>query len=144
MTRALAVAISVVCLALTGYHKPKADATLTISATSVAAGVGFSWGTGTLVYKGKSYDVSVDGVTVGAVGVTSITARGSVYHLAKLEDVEGNYTGAGAGGTAGVGGGGVAMQNQNGVEIRLKATTAGVSLTLGSTGVTLKFKKKGE
>ena len=43
---------------------------------SVAAGIGFSWGGGTLTYRGKRYPVSVDGLTVGSVGYSKATASG--------------------------------------------------------------------
>ncbi|HTO06666.1 MAG TPA: hypothetical protein VMR86_06370 [Myxococcota bacterium] len=135
----LAIALSALCL--TAYEKPQPDAKLALSATQIAAGVGFAWGTGTLTYDGKDYPVSVDGITVGAVGIASATAEGDVYHLKKVEDIAGNYTGAAAGTTVGGGRAGLVMRNQNGVEIRLTATTKGVSLTIGSTGVTLSLKK---
>ena len=54
------------------------DATLTLSEGSVAAGIGFSWGKGTLSYGGKTYPVKVQGLSVGEVGVTRATAKGDV------------------------------------------------------------------
>ena len=65
----------------TAEAKGKPAATLRLSGDSVAAGVGFSWGEGTLVYKGKEYPVSVEGLSVGSVGITSATASGKVYQL---------------------------------------------------------------
>ena len=141
MRARVSIAIAVLALCLTAYEKPVPDAKLTLSATQVAAGVGFAWGTGKLTFDGKDYAVSVEGITVGAVGIASATAEGDVYHLRKLEDFAGNYTGAAAGTTVGGGRAGLVMRNQNGVEIRLTATTKGVSLTIGSTGVTLSLKK---
>ena len=135
----LALAIAALCLA--AYHKPTPDAKLTLTATQVAAGVGFAWGAGKLTFDGKDYAVDVDGITVGAVGIASATAEGDVFHLKKVEDFAGNYTGAAAGTTVGGGRAGIVMRNQNGVEVRLTATTKGVSLTIGSTGVTLSLKK---
>jgi hypothetical protein len=38
------------------------------------AGVGFSWGNGVLTYKGKTYPVQVEGLSVGEMGVTRATA----------------------------------------------------------------------
>jgi len=119
----------------------KPDATIEISAKALAAGAGYSWGGGKLKYQGKTYDVTIDGLTVGAVGMSSITASGEVYNLKKLEDLDGNYTAVAAGATIGGGGGALTMQNQNGVQITLKATTRGVSLTLGVSGVKLAVKK---
>ena len=120
---------------------PKPDATVHISAKALAAGAGYSWGGGKLTYKGKTYDVTIDGLTVGAVGVSSITASGKVYNLTKIEDFDGNYTAVAAGAAIGGGGGALAMQNQNNVEVDLKATTRGVNLTLGVSGVKLAVKK---
>jgi hypothetical protein len=53
----------------------KPDATLNLSGGSVAAGIGFSWGNGTLSHKGKRYPVKVEGLSVGEVGVTRATAK---------------------------------------------------------------------
>jgi hypothetical protein len=64
-----------------------------------------------------------------------------VYHLTKIEDFDGNYTAVAAGATIGGGAGVLTMQNQNNVEVTLKATTRGVSLTLGVSGVKLAVKK---
>jgi hypothetical protein len=103
----------------------KPDATLRLSGKSVAAGIGFSWGKGTLTYKGKDYPVSVKGLALGKVGISGVTAAGEVYNLKKLEDFDGNYTAAGAGITLAGGGSAIAMKNQNGVRVVLGATTRG-------------------
>jgi hypothetical protein len=112
-----------------------------LQSKSVAVGVGLSWGSGKLNYKGKTYDLNVDGLTAGSVGVSEAEATGEVYHLNKVSDFDGNYTAAVAGGTVGGGGGALIMENQNGVKIELKATTRGVSLTAGVSGVKLSIKK---
>ena len=117
------------------------DATLQLNQGSVAAGIGFSWGGGTLTYRGKRYPVSVDGLTVGSVGISRASASGSVYHLRKLEDFNGTYTAVGAGATVGGGGSIATMQNQNGVRITLRSTSRGVKFTLGASGVSLNIKQ---
>jgi len=119
----------------------KSDATLRLSGKSVAAGIGFSWGKGTLTYKGKEYPVSVKGLALGKVGVSGVTASGEVYNLKKLEDFDGNYTAAGAGMTLAGGGSAIAMKNQNGARVVLHATTRGVDLTIGGAGVDMAIKK---
>jgi hypothetical protein len=121
--------------------KPIPDASLALSAKSVAAGVGYAWGGGTLTYKGKTHEVEVDGLTAGAVGASSITAEGSVYYLKELADFDGNYTAVVGGVTVGGGGAGLVMRNQKGVEVRMRATTLGMSLTAGVSGVKLALKK---
>ncbi len=117
------------------------DATLRLSSKAVAAGVGISWGKGTLTYKGKDYPVSVSGLSLGKVGITKVTATGEVYGLKKLEDFSGNYTSANADITLAGGRSGVTMKNQNGVTVFVSATSKGVDLTIGASGVDIKLKK---
>ena len=117
------------------------DATLALHAGSVAIGLGVSWGGGTLTYQGKDYPISVSGLSVGAVGASSIEASGKVYNLKNLSDFNGNYTAAMAGGAVAGGGGVVTMKNQNGVMVDLVATTQGVSFALGAAGVDMKIKQ---
>jgi hypothetical protein len=119
----------------------KPDATLKLHGGSVAVGIGYSWGGGTLTYKGKTYDVEVTGLSVGDVGASKIEASGEVFHLKKLEDFDGNYTAAAAGATVGGGAAASAMKNQNGVTIHLVSTTQGVKFALAAAGVSLKIKK---
>ena len=117
------------------------DATISFSGGSVAAGIGFSWGSGTLTYKGKEYPISVDGLSVGAVGASSVSARGSVFNLTKIEDFDGTYTAVGAGATVGGGGGVSTMRNQNGVVIDAVSTTQGLKVAIAASGVKMAIKK---
>ena len=138
----LLLLVLVVMTGLTQAAKEeKPDATIRLSGKAVAAGVGFSWGKGTLTYKGKDYPISVKGLSVAKVGVTGMTASGEVYHLKKLEDFDGNYTGVGAGMTLAGGRSAITVKNQNGVRIRLISTNRGVDLTVGGGGVEMKIKE---
>ena len=116
------------------------DATLKLSAASIAAGIGVSWGSGTLTYKGKDYPISVAGLSVGDVGITKIEASGKVYNLKNLDDFNGNYTAASIGATVAGGGAITGMKNQNGVGVELVSTTQGVKFVLGGGGVDMKIK----
>ena len=69
--------------------------TVSIDMTSVAAGIGFSSGSGVLRYKGKSYVFKIDGLSVGNVGIASISAVGNVYNLSNVSQFAGNYAAAG-------------------------------------------------
>jgi hypothetical protein len=117
--------------------KKTPDATMTLESKSIAAGVGVSWGDGKLQYKGHTYKLAVEGLTVGSVGASQINARGDVYNLKKIEDFDGNYAAVVGEATAGGGASGLIMTNQNGVEIRMISTTQGVNLTAGVSGVKL-------
>ena len=117
------------------------SATIKLSGGSVAAGVGVDWGRGTLAYHGKEYPISVKGVSVGDVGVTSIEASGKVFALESLRDFDGNYTTVDAGVTAAGGAGVAVMRNQNGVTVELFSTTQGVETAFGGAGIDMKIQK---
>jgi len=137
-----AVAVLMVIGAGSGLaaEEEKPDATIKFETGSVAAGIGFSRGGGTLSYKGKTYPLKVSGVSVRKVGISKATAAGKVYNLKNLEDINGNCTGLGAAATVGGGGGAVTMRNQNGVVIDVVATTKGVDIALGTGGVAISLK----
>jgi len=133
---------------ITGFGHPakaeKPDATLRLSGGSLAAGIGFSWGKGTLTYKGKDYPVSVNGLSLGKVGINSASAYGEVYNLKKLQDFNGHYHAGGAGRrgvTLASGQSATAMTNQAGVTVLLSSTQRGVDVTLGGAGVDMQLKK---
>ena len=132
------VAVGALVAALAGVSSAQAQkATLALSDGSVAAGIGYSWGKGTLTYAGKTYPVKVEGLSVGEIGITRATARGTVSNLAKLDDFSGNYVAVGGGATAAGGADVAVMKNQNGVVIELQSTTQGASLKLAAEGLRL-------
>src|SRR5438093_7015262 len=120
----------------------KPEATLRLSGGSVAAGIGFSWGKGTLTYKGKDYPVKVKGLSVGRVGATSSSAYGEVFNLKHLQDFSGHYDVGGAGTrgvTLGAGRTGTIMSNHAGVIIRVSSTQQGVAVNATGGGVDLQL-----
>ena len=122
----------------------KQDATLRLSFKSVAVGVGFSSGSGTLTYKGKSYPVKVKGLSVGKVGITSSSAYGEVFNLKHLQDFNGHYDVGGAGTrgvTVGAGKSGTLMSNQAGVIVRVSSTQQGVSVNATGGGVDMQLQR---
>ena len=66
---------------LAAAQAKKPDATLTLSEGSVAVGIGWTWGKGTLSYQGQTYPFKVEGLSVGEVGMTRATAAGHVFNL---------------------------------------------------------------
>lgn len=119
---------------------PDPSGTVRISSSAVAAGIGVTWGDGTLSYKGQTYAFSVNGLSVVDLGISTVTATGDVSNLNRIEDFSGNYA-AGEAGIALAGGpSDVIMKNENGVVLRLHGTQQGVRLTLAAQGVALKLK----
>ncbi len=108
---------------------------VTIELTGIAAGIGVSWGSGTLNYAGRTYLFNVDGLSVGDVGIAKVTATGKVYNLKNISDFAGNYAAIGAGAAIGGGAAALTMQNQRGVVMDLTATQAGVKFDIGPKGL---------
>ena len=102
--------------------------------SSIGAGIGISWGHGTLSFEGNNCAFSVKGLSVGDVGAAKILAEGRVENMENLADFAGTYVAVEAGGAAGKGGSAVTMMNENGVTISLASTREGFGLTLGAQG----------
>ena len=116
------------------------DCTLELHTGSVAVGIGFQWGGGTLTCGEEKHDFKIEGLSVVDVGISKATATGKVYNLKKLEDFNGNYAAAKASATVAGGGGEAVMENQNGVKIELKGTTQGLEFALAPSGVKFELK----
>jgi hypothetical protein len=125
------------------HHSGGPDATLRLETGGFALGIGVSWGSGTLTYKGKSYPVKVKGLSVGRVGATSSSAYGEVFNLKHLQDFNGHYDVGGAGTrgvTLGAGKTGTVMSNQAGVIVRVSSTQSGIAVNATGGGVDLQLK----
>ena len=117
------------------------DATIRLSEGSVAAGIGWSWGSGEISYQGKTYRIKIDGLSVAEVGITKAEASGTVYNLKDLADINGVFAAAGAEGTAGKGAGVSSLRNAKGVVINLKSETKGANIKVAAEGLKLKLEK---
>lgn len=135
----LAIVAAVASIAAVGWAKTKsrADGTLHYEVRDLGAGVvGWTWGHGVLMYKGKKYPFKVDGLVVDAVGAERQDASGEVYHLGKLADFEGTYRAMDVDAAAGSKGTGVAtLRNDKGVHITVHTVDKGFGATAGPEGV---------
>lgn len=68
------------------------NGTIQVATTSVAAGVGVTWGNGTLTFEGKDHSFAVKGLSLSDLGIGEATVKGNVYDLRRLEDFGGKYT----------------------------------------------------
>jgi hypothetical protein len=116
------------------------NGSVSLSGTSVAAGVGWVWGGGKLTYEGKEHPFKISGLTIVDGGVASISAVGEVYNLKQLSDFAGNYTVASAGIAIGAGGGASYLKNEHGVVIKLVETNQGLRVNLAAEGVKIALK----
>ena len=99
--------------------------------------IGVGGGSGTLIYHGRAYPLSVGGVGIGSLGIAAVDLVGTAHHLRSPSDIAGTYGAAGAG-AAFVGGAQVAtLQNEKGVVISLRGVQAGFQISLGLSGMTI-------
>ena len=108
---------------------------LSMETTSIAAGIGLSWGQGILGFEGQRHAFSVKGMSLIDVGVAKQISEGAVSNLTSLSDFAGRYVAVEAGAAAGVGVSVLSMRNQHGVVIKLTSDVAGVQLALGPQGL---------
>ncbi len=110
---------------------------VTIETKRLSLGVGYTWGEGTLRYKGKDYKFKVKGLNAIGLGFTTMTAEGEVYNMKSLSEFPGTYYGVEGGATLIEESAGLVIKNSKGVMLNLKAKHKGVSLKLGDQGLTI-------
>jgi hypothetical protein len=113
------------------------EGTVTFTGGAVAAGIGFQWGSGVLTWRGAQHPFRVRGLSVVDVGVSRVSASGTVRNLTRLEDFSGNYVAVAAGAAVAGGGSIGTLRNQNGVTIEGVSTQQGLRLTLAPGGVNI-------
>jgi hypothetical protein len=108
-----------------------------LSGGSIAIGIGYTWGHGTLYNSKdqKQYKFKLSGVSVADVGGAGITAEGEVYNLSNPEDLSGNYSAVTAGLTIIEGGSVAYLKNDKGVVIKLHSQTGGLRFNLSTNGM---------
>lgn len=99
-------------------------------------------GHGTLYFQGQSYPISVGGLGIGGIGLSSIQAHGDVYDLENIDDFEGLYgqvqTGYALGNQSS---GQMWLENPNGVTIHLDTEREGLMLSLGAAGLNIQMEE---
>jgi hypothetical protein len=123
---------------------PNPDASIEIEQVRVGVlAVGASVGGGRLHFRGEEYRFTVRGIEFGSVGVSTLSARGEVFGLRRLQDFAGRYTEqvAPRQGTAGQAGPETRwLRNAAGVELRLRTERAGGQFRFNDAGVTIELR----
>ena len=89
----LVIALGLVLAQLSPSSAQSPDGVIELSGGAVAVGIGYTWGSGTLIFQGKRYPLNVSGLSVASVGVTDYTAAGSVEGLHSPQDINGVFGG---------------------------------------------------
>ena len=103
--------------------------------------VGGSGGSGSMTFKGRSYPISIGGLSYGfTFGASQTDFRGRVSNIRRAQDVAGVYAAAAAGAAVGRGAQAIVLTNQNGAVLTLTGRQAGliVSADLNGRAVSLR------
>jgi len=100
--------------------------------------VGASAGSGTLSLGGRSYPISIGGLSAGLVfGGSATDFRGTVSNIRSPSDINGVYAAIGAGAVAAGGVRVIQLQNSRGVVLRLQGVQVGLMVNLDLSGMTI-------
>ena len=113
------------------------SAYLWLSGGTVAVGIGYTWGHGTLYLSKdqKQYKFKLLGVSIVDVGGAGINAEGEVYYLNSPADLSGDYKAVTAGVTLIEGGSLAYLRNDKGVVIKLHSQTGGLRFNFSANGM---------
>ena len=98
-------------------------------------------GGGTLYYRGGAYNFTIGGLGIGGIGISKMTATGTVYNLDRLAYFPGAYVQGRVGYAVGTASAGkLWLKNSHNVVIELRAEREGLALSLGGDAVYIDFK----
>ena len=138
--RTIIVALAAV---LAGLTSARADSgTVRISFIKAGWVIGGSVGSGTLTFRGRSYPLTVGGLSYGfTFGGSQTYLRGTVSNINQPSDIEGVYGAAGAGATVIRGPQAVVLANQKGAVLELSGRQTGLMINLDLSGMALTLKR---
>jgi lipid-binding SYLF domain-containing protein len=103
--------------------------------------IGGSGGSGTLVFHGRRYPLSIGGVSYGfTFGASATDFVGTVSNIRRPTDVNGVYVAAGGGIAIGPGAGAIVLTNQNGAVLTLSGRQAGLIVAADLNGLVISLR----
>ena len=127
-------------LATAAFVAPAEAATGQVALHIASAGFifGVSGGSGSLIFRGQRFPLSVGGIRAGAlIGISAADLVGTASNLHAPGDIAGIYSAIGAG--LSIAGGRTAAQlsNANGVVLRLRGRQIGFSFSIDLAGMSI-------
>jgi hypothetical protein len=137
-----AFAIVVAAVLLTASPSLSYADTGTVRLTAGSAGfiIGVGGGSGTLTFHGKTYPLSVGGISVGMIGVSKVELVGRASRLRTAADIAGTYTAVSAGLAIAGGAKTARLQNANGVVLELRGRQIGFQANLDLSGLQISLR----
>jgi hypothetical protein len=103
--------------------------------------VGGSAGSGSLTFQGRTYPLSIGGLSYGfTFGASETRFHGTVSNIRRASDVAGVYGQAGAGAAAIRGAQGVVLTNQKGAVLTLSGRQSGLIVSADLSGLVLSLR----
>lgn len=139
--RTLTIALTAI-LAVALSSAARADVgTVRISFIKAGWVIGGSVGSGTLTFRGRTYPLSIGGLSYGfTFGGSQTNLSGRVSNIFHPRDIEGVYGAAGAGATAIHGPQAIVLTNQKGALLELSGRQTGLMVNLDLSGMALSLK----
>jgi hypothetical protein len=117
------------------------DGTISIRIFKAGFVIGGSAGSGVLTFQGRSYPLSIGGLSYGfTFGASETHFHGTVSNIRRPSDINGVYGQGGAGAAAIRGAQGVVLANQNGAVLTLAGEQNGLIVSLDLSGLVLSLK----
>jgi hypothetical protein len=139
--RATLVALTAVVGASLSSAARADSGTIYISEVKGGWFIGASGGSGTLVFHGRRYPLSIGGLSAGLVfGASHTTFSGVVTNIRRPSDVAGVYGAAGAGAAVGPGARAIVLSNEKGAVLRLQGRQVGLMANADLSGLAISLK----
>lgn len=133
------IIVALVAMLAAGLSPARADSgTVRISFLKAGWVIGGNVGSGTLTFRGRTYPLTVGGMSYGfTFGGSQTNLRGTVSNIFHPSDIEGVYGAAGAGATVIRGPQAIVLTNQKGAVLQLSGTQTGLMVNLDVSGMAL-------
>jgi hypothetical protein len=103
--------------------------------------IGASGGSGTLTFRGRTYPLSIGGISYGLTfGASQTVLTGNVRNIRRPSDVAGVYGAGGAGAAIGAGVSAIVLANQNGAVLELSGRQTGLIVSADLSGLAISMK----
>jgi len=103
--------------------------------------IGGSGGSGAFTFKGRTYPISIGGISAGFVfGASETTFSGTVCNIVSPGQVPGAYGAAGAGAAIGVGGQAIVLRNEKGATLSLVGRQVGLQINADLSGLAISMR----
>lgn len=135
-----AIFAATLSVAVAGFVSTARADSGTVRLNFIKAGfvIGGAAGTGTLTFRGRTYRLSIGGLSYGfTFGGSQTYLHGRVSNIFRPSDIEGVYGAAGAGGTIIRGPQAIVLANQKGAVLELSGVQTGLMVNLDLSGMGL-------